>query len=174
MHEADPARAESIIDRGWRSLERVLAALSCLALFALVALPFVQVVLRDLFTSPIVGLEEGTRWGLITLVFLALPLLVSTNGQIRFAELIDQLPRAMRRMIERVTMLLSGCALAVVVWAGIGSILMNKGTRTPTLDIPFWLFASPFLVGATLAAIGYLWFAVRPAPPPIDIPPPIL
>ena len=61
--------------------------------FSLVLLPSLQVVLRDFFNAPLIGLEEATRWGLIILVFLAAPLLLSTNEQIRLAEFIDYLPR---------------------------------------------------------------------------------
>jgi TRAP-type C4-dicarboxylate transport system permease small subunit len=155
------------MERLWRHVEKVLGGLSLLALACLVVLPFTQVVLRDFFSSPIVGLEEATRWGLIALVFLALPLLVTVNGQIRFAELVDKLPLRLRNFLERATVLLAAAALGVITWAGIGSILKNTGTRTPTLDIPFWLFALPFLVGAGITALGYLWIAIRRAHPPV-------
>ena len=36
-----------------------------------------------------------------------------------------------------------------------------------TLDIPFWLFAAPMLVGFALAALGYIWFALRRQDPPL-------
>ena len=39
-----------------------------------------------------------------------------------------------------------GAAGALMV-PGALSIINNFGTRTPVLDIPFWLFASPMLVG---------------------------
>jgi len=38
---------------------------------------------------------------------------------------------------------------------------------TSTLDIPFWLFAAPMLVGFALAALGYIWFALRRQDPPL-------
>ena len=43
--------------------------------------------------------------------------------------------------------------------------MRNMGTRTSILDIPFWLFAAPMLVGFALAALGYIWFALRRAGP---------
>ena len=151
----------------WRGIERFADLMSLLALACLVLLPSLQVVLRDFFTAPIVGLEEATRWGLIALVFLALPLLVGRDAQIRFPELVDLLPASLRHGLERLTLLLAGGTLATLVWAGVGSILKNRTTRTPMLDIPFWLFASPFLVGVALTALGCFWYALRPAPPPV-------
>ncbi len=150
----------------WRLIERILGAVALLALASLVLFPAVQVFLRDLFDSPIIGLEESTRWGLIILVFFGTPLLIATNEQIRLTEFVDNLPRGLRRALERLILLASGLVLAVIVWSGVLSIIRNFGTRTPTLDIPFWLFAAPMLVGFAAAALGYLWFALRREDPP--------
>ena len=162
------------MSRVWRIIERVAEAVALFALAALVVLPFTQVILRDFFSSPVVGLEEATRWGLIALVFLALPLLAAHDGQIRFAEIVNRLPGRMRRGLERIILLLCGVALMALVVAAVHSILQNTGTRTPTLDIPFWLFSLPFLVGLALMSLGCLWVAVRRAPPPVDGSAPVL
>ena len=45
--------------------------------------------------------------------------------------------------------------------------MRNMSTRTSTLDIPFWLFAAPMLVGFFAAALGYIWFALRRQDPPL-------
>ena len=89
----------------WRMIERVLGTVAVLALFSLVVLPATQVFMRDAFNAPIIGLEEGTRWGLIITVFFGAPLLIATNEQIRLAEFIDQLPRRVRIGLERVILL---------------------------------------------------------------------
>jgi TRAP-type C4-dicarboxylate transport system permease small subunit len=155
------------MSRLWLLIERILAAGALLALASLVVFPAVQVFLRDLFNAPIIGLEESTRWGLIILVFLGTPLLISTNEQIRLTEFVDNLPRAVRRILERVILLAGALVLAVIVWSGVLSIIRNFGTRTPVLDIPFWLFAAPMLVGFAAAALGYLWYALRRQDPPV-------
>ncbi|PWB62793.1 MAG: TRAP transporter small permease [Bradyrhizobiaceae bacterium] len=155
------------MSRLWSLIERVLGAVAALALAALVLLPALQVTLRDLFDSPLIGLEESTRWGLIILVFFGTPLLIATNEQIRLTEFVDRLPRLLRALLERVTLLAGAVVLAVIVWSGVLSIIRNFGTRTPTLDIPFWLFASPMLVGFAAGALGYLWVALRRDDPPV-------
>ena len=153
--------------RLWPLIERALATIAVAALASLVLLPSLQVILRDFFNAPLIGLEEATRWALIILVFLAAPLLLSTNEQIRLSEFIDYLPRRARLILERVVLLISGLSVAVIAYAGVLSVMRNMSTRTSTLDIPFWLFAAPMLVGFALAALGYIWFALRRQDPPL-------
>ena len=155
------------MNRLWSLIERTFGLVSIAALAALVLLPSLQVILRDFFNAPLIGLEEATRWALIILVFLAAPLLLSTNEQIRLSEFIDYLPRRARLILERVILLISGLSVAVIAYAGVLSVMRNMSTRTSTLDIPFWLFAAPMLVGFALAALGYIWFALRRQDPPL-------
>ena len=86
------------MNRIWSLIERTLGLVAIAALAALVLLPSWQVILRDFFNAPLIGLEEATRWGLIILVFLAAPLLLSTNEQIRLAEFINYLPAMPRKL----------------------------------------------------------------------------
>ncbi len=156
--------------RVWLTIERALAASSLLALLALVALPFTQVVMRDLFTSPVMGLEEATRWGLIALVYLALPLLIRQNEQIRFDELVNRLPRRVRTTLERVHLLVAAVTLAVLVNAALGSALQHASTRTPILNIPFVLFIAPMVLGLSATALAAFYFALRRQAPPVAPP----
>lgn len=151
----------------WRWMERACMVLALAALCAIVALPVTQVIMREAFSRPIIGLEEFTRWGLICLVFFGAPLLIRTNEQIRLTEFVDALPKALRLPLERLMLLMGGLAFGLTAWVGLRSALANVGTRTPTIDIPFWLFATPMIAGLGAAGVGYLWFAVRREPPPI-------
>jgi TRAP-type C4-dicarboxylate transport system permease small subunit len=67
-----------------------------------------------------------------------------------------------------VTLAGAGASFAVVAVAGMAGALKNASTRTPTLDIPFWLFTLPMVAGLGVAAFGYVWLAVRRADPPSD------
>ena len=154
----------------WTTVERVLGVLSVLALFALVVLPFTQVVMRDAFNAPVPGLEEATRWGLIALVYLALPLLISKNEQIRFSELVDRLPKRGRTLLERVQLLIAAATLFVLIDAAVGSALQNASNRTPMLNIPFKLFIAPMVVGLALTAVGCAYFALRRTSPKVAPP----
>ncbi|MGE3149988.1 MAG: TRAP transporter small permease [Pseudorhodoplanes sp.] len=156
------------MNRIWLLIETIIGAISITALAALILLPSLQVVLRGGFDAPLIGLEEATRWGLIILVFMAFPLLLRTNEQIRLAEFVNYLPSRLRVILERLILLASGISVAIIAYAGVLSVMRNINTRTSTLDIPFWLFAAPMLVGFVVAALGYVWFSVRRDEPPLD------
>jgi TRAP-type C4-dicarboxylate transport system permease small subunit len=145
----------------WRWLEGSGRIVSLLALAALVLLPATQVILRTVFSSPITGLEEATRYGLIILVFLAVPSLIAGNQHIRLAEFVGLLPTGPRVLLERATLLIGAACFGIIAYAGMASALKNASTRTPTLDIPFWLFILPMVLGFAIATLGYLWFALR-------------
>jgi TRAP-type C4-dicarboxylate transport system permease small subunit len=162
------------MDRVWTFLERVFGLMTLAALASLIALPVGQVALRELFSRPVVGIEEFTRWGLICTVFLGMPLLVRANEHIRLCEFVDKLPLFARRLLERLILLTGGAALVIVAYVGYRSAMANVGTRTPTIDIPFWLFASPMILGLGVSGMGLLWLALRRSPPPTDPIPPIL
>jgi TRAP-type C4-dicarboxylate transport system permease small subunit len=100
-------------------------------------------------------------------VFFGAPLLIAKNEQIRLAEFIDYLPRRLRIWLERIILFVSGVSIACIAYAGLLSILRSMGTRTSVLDIPFWLFASPMLIGFAAAALGYVYYALRRTDPPI-------
>ncbi len=156
--------------RAWLAIERLLAASALAALMALVALPFTQVIMRDLFESPVMGLEEATRWGLIALVYLALPLLIPKNEQIRFDELINRLPPRARFLLERIHLLVAGITLVILVNAALGSALRHASTRTPVLNIPFVLFIAPMVIGLVATAVAAFYFALRRQAPPVEPP----
>jgi TRAP-type C4-dicarboxylate transport system permease small subunit len=128
------------------------AAGACLAALAL--LPSVQVVARDLFVSPIVGIEERARLALILLVFLANPLGVDAGEDIVMGEAKAMLPRLARRLVDAVIAI--GCAAAAfsMAWAVWEALAANQRNRMPTLEIPFWIFLAAAGVG--FGAVGVL------------------
>lgn len=139
-----------------------IAAVACLA--ALVILPSVQVVARDLFVSPIVGIEELARLSLILLVFLAYPLVVDQGEDIVMGEAKAMLPRPLRRGLDALIAL--GCAAAAffMAWAVWEALAANPRNITPTLKIPFWIFLAAGGIGFAGAGILRLHRLIRPPP----------
>ena len=81
------------IDRALEPLRWVFRWGSLVMLVAMVSLPFMQVVMREIFSAPIVGAEELARFMLICTVFIALPYVVSSGANIRMEEFLALFPR---------------------------------------------------------------------------------
>lgn len=131
---------------------------------ALVLLPFLQVIMRDVFGAPIVGAEELTRFLLICTVFVAYPLVVNGRENIVMAEIRSILPEKANKRLDLVIALasLGACALIAVVTAN--TISDNLNNATPTLKIPFWIFLGANFIGFGGAAIVHLLHFVKRSP----------
>lgn len=124
----------------------LLRGVTVILLFALVAVPAMQIVLR-LVGAPLVGAEELTRFLLICLVFLGYPLVVAAGENIVMAELRHALPVRAQVGIGRGFALLATAVAGLLCYATALTVSKNLGNATPTLAIPFWLF-----LGATFVA----------------------
>lgn len=148
------------------SVLRVSLGVFCaLVLLALVLVPFVQVVMREVFGAPIIGAEELTRFLLIVLVFAAFPLVVHERENIVMAEMRDALPRRARLGLVRLSTLLGASAGLFMAYVGWATIMGNLSRATPTLGIPLWLFfgaATLAFAGAAVAHIAELLRSPRP------------
>ncbi|SDE99998.1 TRAP transporter small permease [Limimaricola pyoseonensis] len=149
-------------------LRQGLQVICTVLLGALVTVPLLQVVMRDLFGAPLIGAEELTRFLLICTVFLAYPLVVAGRENIVMAELREALPDRLRRALHRLIGLaaLAGCGL--MAWVALGSIIDNPGNATPTLKIPFWLFLGAACAGFGGAALVHLRQALSRRPTPTE------
>ena len=133
---------------------RAIIRWTSLALIALlVATPLLQIVMRGIFNLPMAGAEELTRYFLICLVFIASPWVTQQGGQIRMEEFQAMVPPRPRWMLQ-LAIDLSGVAMfAVVLAAGIVTIRNNLENQTATLEMPFWLFMGPLVVGALMLVV---------------------
>jgi len=140
----------------------VLSGFCALVLIALVAVPFAQVVLRDVFGAPIVGAEEFTRFLLIILVFTAFPIVVMQHENIVMAEFREALPPRLRRALAFLITLSAALAAGFVAYVAWVTIFKNLNNATPTLKIPFWLFLGSTFLGFALAALVHMLDARHP------------
>jgi TRAP-type C4-dicarboxylate transport system permease small subunit len=137
-----------------RVLRMTCLTIGCFALAAMVVLPATQIVLRG-FGAPVVGMEELTRYFLIAVTFIGLPLVTQEGGQIRMEELLNLLPAGPAGLLRVVIAVVSGAAFGTVVVAIWQSLEVTIGSSTPTLGIPFWLFNLPAIVGLGLGAVEF-------------------
>jgi len=157
----------------WRLLSGLCALLCGLALAALVVLPVAQIVMRGVFARPVIGIEEATAYALICASFIGLPLVTARDELIRLREFVDRLPSAIRRALATAMTLASLIAFAWVAWSGWNSALQNAGTRTVALNIPYWLFVAPLVIGMAIASYACLLVLlgrIEPSPDPAVAP----
>ncbi|PTM41331.1 TRAP transporter small permease subunit [Bosea sp. 124] len=141
------------IDRAVEPVRWVFRWGSLAMLIAMVSLPFIQVVSREIFAMPIIGVEELARFMLICSVFLALPYVVSAGANIRMEEIVAMFPAGVVRVAKvmgAVTATATFAAIAVASFVAIGGNLDNS---TPTLGIPYWVFLGAAFVSFTMTTL---------------------
>lgn len=155
----------SIVRTGWQALCAVL-------LGGIVIVPLVQVIMRDVFVTPLVGAEEFTRFLLVCLVFVGYPLVVSDEENIRMGEFHEAMSGRLRRAVDAVIFLGAALSSGFAAYATFTTIFDNLNNATPTLKIPFWLFLGSTAVGFAVACgLHVIRVRRRPAADRLDHPP---
>jgi TRAP-type C4-dicarboxylate transport system permease small subunit len=158
---------ELAIDRLVRPVRLAFRWLSLAILAAMIALPFIQIVLREILGSPIVGAEELARFMLICLVYVSLPHIIYAGANIRLEELIMLLPGGALRGMRAVIAIVAAAVFLIGAASTAVAISSNFNTTTPTMQIPYWIFLSCVLAGfllATLESVILLLKVVMRAP----------
>jgi len=135
---------------------------------ALIVTPLAQIVMRGVFNVPMSGAEELARYFLITLTFIGASYVTQQGGQIRMEEFQAVIPPHPRWLLQ-LGIELSGIAMfGVLLLAGLITIGNNLRNQTATLEMPFWLFMGPLVVGSlmlvieTAAMFAHTWKRRRP------------
>ena len=139
-------RLLSLVRRGVR-----IASLALLAL--LVVTPLAQIVMRGVFNVPMSGAEELARYFLIALTFVAASYVTQSGGQIRMEEVQAMLPPGPRWILQLAIELAGVALFGTLLVAGVITVRNNLANQTATLEMPFWLFMGPLVVGSLLLVV---------------------
>jgi len=149
-------------------LRKAVRRASFVLLAALVLTPLAQITMRGVFNVPLAGAEELAKYFLICLTFVAASYVTRAGGQIRMEEFQFLLPPKPRWILQ-LAIEVSGIAVFGVLFvASVVTVTRNMNSVTPVLEIPFWLFFAPLVVGSlllvveTLAMFVHTWRARRP------------
>ncbi|HET7297805.1 MAG TPA: TRAP transporter small permease [Burkholderiales bacterium] len=143
---------------------------SLVLLAALIVTPLAQITMRGLFNVPLAGAEELAKYFLICLTFIAASYVTREGGQIRMEELQARLPRRPRWVLQMLIEISGVAVFGVLFVASVVTVSRNMNSVTPVLEMPFWLFFAPLVVGSlllvveTLAMLVHTWRARRPDP----------
>lgn len=138
------------IDRAMEPLRWVFRWGSLVMLVAMVTLPFLQVVAREIVGSPLIGAEELARFMLICTVFIALPYVAAGGANIRMEEILSLCPKRFVRSVKLVTAIVAIATFATAALASLVAITSNLDNATPTLGMPYWLFLGVAFVSFTM------------------------
>jgi len=143
------------------TLRRALVAVCLLLLAALIFTPALQIVMRGVFNVPMSGAEELARYFLIALTLMGAAVVTYEGGQIRMQEFQALLPERMRFVLQVFIELCAVVMFGLMAVAAAVSISQNLNNQTATLEMPYWLFMAPLLVGMALLALESLLQLVR-------------
>ena len=137
-------------------------------LAALVVTPLLQITMRGVFNVPLAGAEELAKYLLICLTFLAASYVTAEGGQIRMEEFQSLVPPKPRWLLQLLIELSGVVVFAVLFVASVVTVSRNMNSVTPILEMPFWLFFAPLVLGSlllvveTLAMFLHTWRGRRP------------
>lgn len=151
-------------------IRRAVRGLSLLLLAALIVTPLAQITMRGVFNVPLAGAEELAKYFLICLTFIAASYVTREGGQIRMEELQARLPRRPRWVLQMLIEISGVAVFGVLFVASAVTVSRNMNSVTPVLEMPFWMFFAPLVIGSlllvveTLAMLVHTWRAGRPEP----------
>jgi len=127
--------------------------MSLALLAALIVTPLAQIMMRGIFNVPMSGAEELARYFLITLTFVSASYVTLEGGQIRMEEFQGILPPKPRWILQLGIELCGIAMFGLLCAAGVITIANNLSNQTATLEMPFWLFMGPLVVGSALLVV---------------------
>jgi TRAP-type C4-dicarboxylate transport system permease small subunit len=131
--EAFASEHATAADRLVAPIRPLLRWLGIILLTVMIAMPTVQVILREVLRSPFVGAEELARFMLICVVYITLPYVISSGASIRMEELLQSLPKRWQRPLHIVIAGTGTIAFGVGAISVAVATLRNLNNATPTL-----------------------------------------
>jgi TRAP-type C4-dicarboxylate transport system permease small subunit len=147
----------------------VVEGLLALALAAMVAMIFGNVVLRYLFDDGILVSEELSRFLFLWLTFLGAVVVLHRAGHLGFDTLVQMLPRGGRLLCRAVADLATLAVCLIFLWGAWPQALANMDNASPVSGLPLgWAYMAAVVSGAglsllTLADLVLVLRGVEPA-----------
>lgn len=146
-----------------RVTERLLNALMVLALVAMIALVFTNVVLRYGFNSGISMSVELSRFLFVWVTFLGTVVCLMRHEHLSVTTFSDRLPAPLQAVLARlVTLVMLGCCL-MLLKGSYAQTLLNWSNVSPISGIPVGVFYLAGLVAGGLMSVILLFRLVAPA-----------
>jgi TRAP-type C4-dicarboxylate transport system permease small subunit len=113
------------------------------------------------FSLPLAGAEELAKYFLICLTFVAASYVTAEGGQIRMEEFQGLLPSRPRWILQLLIEASAVLLFGVLFAAALITVSRNLNSVTPILEMPFWLFFAPLVLGSLLLTVEALVLLAR-------------
>ncbi|WP_199269414.1 TRAP transporter small permease [Cobetia sp. L2A1] len=148
----------------FRGLEKSLTLLMVLALVVMIALVFVNVVLRYGFNSGISISVELSRFLFVWVTFMGAVAALIRQEHLSVNTFADKLPAALRAVLDRlVTLVMLGCCL-MLLKGSYDQTVLNWSNLSPISGIPVGVFYLAGLMAGVLMTLILLWRLLTPLP----------
>jgi TRAP-type C4-dicarboxylate transport system permease small subunit len=146
-----------------KRIESLFATVAAIALFAMMALTFADVVGRKFFDNSLTGAVELTEIFMMLMIFFALPLASLAGEHIVFDLLDRRLPAALLRWQKVFSHGLTALIFFGASWVvhGRAQRTMEYGDTTATLEIRLGPFHHLIAVMLVVTALVHAWLAWR-------------
>jgi len=162
LASAAPTRTATGITTIFKGLEKSLTLLMVLALVAMIALVFVNVVLRYGFNSGISISVELSRFLFVWVTFMGAVTALIRQEHLSVNTFADKLPAACRRVLDRVvTLVMLGCCL-MLLKGSYDQTVLNWRNLSPISGIPVGVFYLAGLMAGVLMSLILLWRLLTP------------
>ena len=138
--------------------------LSSIVLFVVVALIFVDVILRYVFNSPIPGQQELAELGTVVVVYFGLPWATRIRSHVRVEPITGKFSPAVRSFLYGILDFVIVVFMAVMAWKVFSQA--NFLATTPTnatliLRIPYFYIYYIASLGAAISTLEFLLDGIR-------------
>lgn len=156
----------SAIDRALDLVARALAAVAAAAGAAIFALILGAVVMRYALNAPARITEELAGLLLAMMVFLAMPLALKHDLNIRVTLVTDRLPAGLRRAVWVLSELIFLAFAAIFVWQSWNLVAfhMRLGLKSEQARLELWPWLAAMMAAVAVSGAIAAWKATRPPP----------
>lgn len=148
-----PPEDRTRVDRAMLPVRKLFRWAGLALLTVMIALPVLQVALREFTRLSFIGAGELTRFMLICVVFITLPYVVSSGASIRMEEMAALFPLRLQRLLKAIVTGTGVIAFTLAAYSVGLATYRNINNATPTLGIPYWIFFSAAFLGLFFAAV---------------------
>jgi TRAP-type C4-dicarboxylate transport system permease small subunit len=137
---------------------KILSIIACIFLFAMMAVTFIDVVGRYVFSSPLPAAYEIVALIMPAIIFCALPLTVLNNGHVTVDLLDSFVPKWMEKIQQLIVNVFGAAALALLSWRlAVRSQDQNTYEEvTDELVLELWPISAAMSILCAVAALMFV------------------